>query len=75
MPGSEGARRRQERPAWVTFFVDDAISVEVQWKEDGARCKALTASLADAYFQAMWERAEEEEPLLPRKKMTVWATA
>ena len=39
MPGSEFARRRQERPAWVIFFVDDAISVEVQWKEDGTRCK------------------------------------
>ena len=62
-------------PAWVIFFVDDAISVEVQWRDDGARCKALTVSLADAHFQAMGERAEGEEPLLPRGKMTEWATA
>ena len=43
-------------PAWVIFFVDDAISVEVQWRKDGARCKVLMASLADAQFQAMGER-------------------
>ena len=29
MPGPESARRRRERPAWVIFFADDAISVEV----------------------------------------------
>ena len=43
--------------AWVLFFVDDAISIEVQWRDDGARRKALTASLADAHFQVMGERA------------------
>ena len=43
--------------AWVIFFVDDAISIEVQWRDDGARRKALTASLADAHFQVMGERA------------------
>ena len=42
-------------PAWVIFFVDGAIPVEVQWRDDGARCKALTASLVDAHFQAMGE--------------------
>jgi len=36
---------------WVIFFVGDAIPVEVQWKQDGARFKALTASLADAHFR------------------------
>ena len=45
-------------PAWVIFFVDDAVSVEIPWRDDGARCKALTASLVDAHFQAMGERAE-----------------
>ena len=59
----------------MVFFVDDAISVDVQWKEDGARCKALTVSLADAHNQAMWERRGGEEPLVPRKKMTGWSTA
>ena len=61
-------------PAWVIFFVDDAISVEVQWRGDSARCKALTASLSDMYFQAMGERAKGGNPLLPWKKMTGWAT-
>ena len=55
--------------------MDDAISVEIQWRGDGARYKALMASLADAHFQAMGERAEGEEPLLPRETMTEWATA
>ena len=40
-------------PAWVVFFVDDAISVDVQWKEDGARCKEMSASPEDAHFRAM----------------------
>ena len=61
-------------PAWVIFFMNDAISVEVQWNDDGARRKALTASLADAHFKAMGERGQGEEPLLPRK-MTGWSTA
>ena len=34
----------------------------------------MTGSLSDAHFQAMGERAEGEEPLLPRK-MRGWATA
>ena len=55
--------------------MDDAISVEAQWREDGARYKALTASLANAYFQAMGERGGKEESLLPREKMTRWSTA
>ena len=37
----------------MIFFVDGAISVEVQWKTDSARCKALIASLTDAHFQAL----------------------
>ena len=69
MPGPEGAMRRRERLAWVIFFVDDVITVEVQWRE------AFTASLEDVHFSAKGERAGGEEPLLPRKKMTGWATA
>ena len=29
------------------------ISVEVQWREDGARCEALTVSLVNTQFKAM----------------------
>lgn len=29
IPGVKGARRRKSDPAWVMFFVDDAISVEI----------------------------------------------
>lgn len=41
--------------------MDNTISVEVKWKEDGARFKALTASLAQAHFSAMGERGEGEK--------------
>ena len=50
MPGPEGARRKRERSCMGD---DDAISVEIQWRDDGARCKVLTASLVDAHFQAL----------------------
>lgn len=33
----------ERNSAWLIYFVDDVISVEIQWKEGGARCKALTA--------------------------------
>ena len=61
-------------PLVGNVILDDAISVEVQWKKDGTRCKALTASLADAHFKAMGERGQGEDSLLPRK-MTGWSTA
>lgn len=60
--------------AWVIFFMDNAISVEVQWREDGVRCNALIASVVDTHFQTVEERDESEEPLLPRKNMTGWPT-
>ena len=62
-------------PAWVIFFVDDAVAGEVQWRKDGTRWRSLSASLADAQFQMMEERRGEDEPLLPRKKMTGWPIA
>ncbi|CAM9869003.1 unnamed protein product, partial [Pylaiella littoralis] len=31
-----------EDPAWTRFFVDDAISMEVQHEAEGGRCLALT---------------------------------
>ena len=43
-------------PAFVVFFMDDAISVEVQWDLEGARCLDLSRSLASIHFQAMGER-------------------
>lgn len=45
-------------PAWVVSFVDDTISVDVLWNEDGARCKALATSVSDDER----ERIEREEP-------------
>ena len=48
VPKVPGGRERD--PACVEIFVDDAISVEVQWKENGARFKALTVSLVGAHF-------------------------
>lgn len=49
-------------PAWVIFFVDNAISVDIQRGKDRARCcRALTASLEDALFQVMGDRAEGKD--------------
>ena len=61
-------------PAFVAFFMDDAISVEVQWDVEGARCLDLSRFLAFIYDQAMGKRSEGEKPLLSRKKVTGWAT-
>lgn len=59
----------------MLFFVDDFISEEVQWRQDDATYKALTASPADAYFHASRERGAEEAPKAPSKKITGWSTA
>lgn len=56
VPNVQGGGERG--PAWVAFFVNDVISMDVKWNEDGARWKALTASLADAQFPVMEERRE-----------------
>ena len=42
--------------------------------EDSAGSKALTTSLAKAHFQAMVERGEAEEPLVPRRKTMCCST-
>ena len=60
--------------AFVVFFMDDAISIEVQWEKGGGRCLDLSRSLASIHFEAMGERCEGEEPLLSQKKVTGWAT-
>ena len=67
----EGGGRR---PGVCGIFMDDAISVEVQWDGEGARCLDLTRPLAFIQEQAMSEISEGEEPLLSRKKVTGWAT-
>ena len=68
----EAERGGAEDPARVVFFVDDAVSVEVQWKPDGGRCLATGQSLASIHFQAIEEREEGEEPLRSHKKVTDW---
>lgn len=55
------------------FFVDDAVSAEVQWEPDGGWCLALAQSLASLRFRAVGGRAEEEGPLVSHKKATYWA--
>ena len=55
---------------WVIFFVNNAISVEVRWKNDGARCRALTESLVDVHFrrwgreERVWSPWEEDDRLV-----------
>lgn len=62
-------------PAWVIFFVADAISVDVQRKKDDASSRVLIASLGVAHFHVMGERGEIEEHLLPRNNITGWSKA
>ena len=57
-------------PAFVAFYMDDAISAEVQWDAEGVRCLDLSRPLAFIHEKAMDERSEGEEPLLSRKKVT-----
>ena len=61
-------------PAFVVFYMDDAISVEVQWDKGGGLCIVLPRSSASINFQAMGERSEGEESLLSYSKVTGWAT-
>lgn len=51
-------------PAWVTFYLEDTISMEAHWREDGVRGKALTASLTDMHLEAMRERGEGQDRLV-----------
>ena len=39
-----------EDTAWVVLFMDDAVSVEVQWEPGGGRCLALARSLVSIDF-------------------------
>ena len=40
----------------VSFFMYDAISVEMQWVEDGGQCLDPSKSFASIHFQVMGER-------------------
>ena len=63
----------EEDPAWVVFFMNDAVTAEVQWEAGGGRCLVLSRALASNQHQAMGERAVGKEPLLSHENMTNWA--
>ena len=46
----------EEDPAWGGFFMDDAVSVEVQWEADKGRCLVLSQTLASSHHQAIGKR-------------------
>ena len=58
----------------MAFCVDDAISVDVQWDSQGARCLELSQLLAFIHDQAMGKKSEGKEPLLLRNMVADWAT-
>ena len=60
----------EKDPAWVVFFMHDAVSVEVQWEAGGGGCLGLSQALASNHHQATGDRAVGEEPLLSHKKVT-----
>lgn len=72
VPPADGGGR--EDTAYVIFFVDDVISVEVQWFEDGRRCLDLSKSLAGVHFEVLGKRGSREQPVLASKTITAWAT-
>ena len=60
VPRVQGVGKRHY--SWIICLEDDAIYVEVQWREDGARCKALTVLRANVNFKAISERGADESP-------------
>ena len=61
-------------PFFVRFYVDDAISVEVQRLTGGVRCLLASASLASDHFRLLGNRRETDPPLLAARKVTSWET-
>lgn len=59
----------ERNSAWLIYFVDDVISVEIQWKEGGARCKALTAFFKDTNCQSVGEKTEGDDTLVPKENI------
>ena len=73
MPGEESiVGGGPHDTAWIRFFVDDALSLEVQHEEGGGRCLVLTQALASTHHVMLGERAESEEQVVAKKKMTDW---
>lgn len=58
-----------EDTAWTRFFVDDAISMDVQHDVDGGRCLALATGLASSHHEMLGEREEGEAKVLAKKMM------
>ena len=59
---------------FVVFFMDDAISIDVQRGKEGRRYLDLSRSLASTHFQAMCGKCAGEEPLLSHERVTGWTT-
>lgn len=66
VPRVQGVGKRDY--AWIICLKDGAIYVEVRWREDGGRCKALTTLRANVNFKAIVKEertralsAEEED--------------
>ena len=69
-----GAGGRVEDPFFVRFYVDDAISVEIQRLTGGVRCWLASAPLASGQFRSFGNRRETDPPLLAARKVMSWDT-
>lgn len=58
--------------AWVFFFTNDAISVEVQWAEEGGLYLDMSQSLASILFQVVGARGVGDERKGSHKNVRGW---
>ena len=70
-PGRGGGA---EDSFFVRFYVDDRVSVEVQWYPSDDRCFCALASLASNHFRLFGDHAPSDPPLFSKHKITDWDT-
>ena len=58
----------------MRFYVDDRVSVEVQWYPSDDRCFCALASLASNHFRLFGDHAPSDPPLFSKHKITDWDT-
>ena len=59
---------------FVRYYVDDGLTVEVQWYPSGIRCLMTSASLVSEHFRLFDERSARDPPLLSAQKVSSWDT-
>lgn len=71
---SPGTGRGVENPFFVECYVDDAISVERQWFNNGRQLRVASESLASNHSRLMGDLHIGDPPLLSPRKASSWNT-